>query len=76
MGTNRSRRVRLLAPALVVIAGALALSLLGESSGSAAAVPLSISVQGNHFVDGAGQTVRLLGVNHPSFEYACEYGYA
>ena len=24
----------------------------------------------------AGQTVRLLGVNHPSLEYACEQGYA
>jgi endoglucanase len=76
MGTNRSRRARLLLPALAVIASALALSLLGGTSGSAAAVPLSISVQGNHFVDGSGQTVRLLGVNHPSFEYACEYGYA
>ena len=39
-------------------------------------MPLSISIQGNHFVNGSGQTVRLLGVNHPSFEYACEQGYA
>jgi hypothetical protein len=44
MGTNRFRRMRLLLPALAVIAGALALSLLVASSGSAAAVPLSISV--------------------------------
>jgi endoglucanase len=76
MGTKRSRRIRVLLPALAVVAGALAFSLLGQSSGSAATVPLSIAVQGNHFVNGAGQTVRLLGVNHPSFEYACEYGYA
>jgi endoglucanase len=43
---------------------------------TAAAAPLSISVSGNHFVNGEGQTVRLVGVNHPSFEYACHYGYA
>jgi endoglucanase len=50
--------------------------MFAQAPGSAAATPLSISVSGNRFVDGAGQTVRLLGVNHPSFEYACEFGYA
>jgi hypothetical protein len=49
---------------------------MGAASGGAAGVPLSIKLQGNHFVDGSGKTVRLLGVNHPSFEYACEEGYA
>ena len=38
------------------------------------APPLSISVAGNHFVNGAGQTVRLLGVNREGTEYACEQG--
>ena len=36
--------------------------------------PLSISVVGNHFVNGAGQTIRLLGVNREGTEYACEQG--
>jgi hypothetical protein len=38
------------------------------------AAPLSISVVGNHFVNGAGQTIRLLGVNREGTEYACEQG--
>ena len=37
----------------------------------AAASTLSISVSGNHFVNGAGQTIRLLGVNRSGTEYAC-----
>ncbi len=40
-----------------------------------AATPLSIAVSGNHFVDGAGATVRLLGVDVPSTEYACDEGW-
>jgi endoglucanase len=60
--------------ALLALACALALGGLARS-GEAAAAPLSIRVDGNHFVNGAGQTVRLLGVNHASFEYACELGY-
>jgi endoglucanase len=76
MGQQPSRRARRLLPVLaVIIIGALG-ATLGAGIGSAGAVPLSISIQGNHFVDGAGQTVRLLGVNHPSLEYACEEGYA
>jgi endoglucanase len=62
--------------AVALAGGALLALTTGGSTGRAAAVPLSIAVQGNHFVNGAGQTVRLLGANHPSFEYACEYGYA
>ena len=37
--------------------------------------PLSIAVSGNHFVDGAGTTIRLLGVDAPSTEYACDQGW-
>ncbi len=41
-----------------------------------AASALSISVDGNHFINGEGKTVRLLGVDRTSPEYACYYGYA
>jgi endoglucanase len=64
--------LRVLVTALV---GAVCASL-GLGTGVAASATLSISVSGNHFVNGAGQTVRLLGVNHASFEYACVDGYA
>src|SRR5262249_55078585 len=36
---------------------------------------LTIKVQGNRLVNGAGQPVRLLGVNRSSFEYACAQGW-
>jgi hypothetical protein len=65
-----------LPPLVALVVAASLLLLIGNRSGSAASVPLSIAVQGNHFVNGAGQTVRLLGVDHPSLEYACEEGYA
>ncbi len=54
---------------------ALAVAMLAQTQGRAATVPLSIAIQGNHFVNGAGQTIRLLGVNHPSSEYACVDGF-
>ncbi len=63
-----SRSAKLVALGCVALACALA------QAGVAAAAPLSIKVDGNHFVNGAGQTVRLLGVNHPSFEYTCVQG--
>ncbi len=53
----------------------IAVSALIQAPSRAATVPLSISIQGNHFVNGAGQTIRLLGVNHPSSEYACVDGF-
>src|SRR5450759_5476401 len=34
----------------------------------------SISVVGNHFVDGNGATIRLLGVNRSGSEYMCTGG--
>ncbi|MEO9176706.1 MAG: cellulase family glycosylhydrolase [Gaiellales bacterium] len=70
------RRVRRLVSAAVLVSAALVAVLVGQASGRAATVPLSIAVQGNQFVNGAGQTVRLLGVDHASLEYACEEGYA
>jgi hypothetical protein len=54
---------------------ALALAATGASSSSTASA-LSIRVVGNHFVDGRNRTIRLLGVNRSSFEYACSSGYA
>lgn len=41
----------------------------------ASAAPLSISVVGNHFVNGEGQTIRLLGVDRTSSEYGCVDGF-
>ncbi|MGA2521574.1 MAG: glycoside hydrolase family 5 protein, partial [Acidimicrobiales bacterium] len=50
--------------------------LLGATDGTAKASPgLSIAISGNHFVNGSGQTVRLLGVDAPGTEYACEQGW-
>jgi hypothetical protein len=40
-----------------------------------AGTPFSITISGNHFVNGAGATVRLLGVDVPSTEYACDQGW-
>jgi endoglucanase len=42
----------------------------------AAAAPLAIRIVGNHFVDGNGQPVRLLGVNRSGTEYECISGKA
>lgn len=47
----------------------------GVPPAQAAGTALSISVVGNHFVDGTGRTVRLLGVNHTSAEYGCVDGF-
>jgi endoglucanase len=61
------------------LVAAAAATLLAASSASA----LDISVSGNHFVDGNGKVVRLIGVNRSGSEYACSgpdgeggFGYA
>jgi endoglucanase len=75
VGGMQLQRLRRALPATLAIALAIVLSaLLGPTTGRAGAVPLSISISGNHFVNGAGQTIRLLGVNHPSSEYDCVHG--
>jgi endoglucanase len=62
--------------AFVGIVCAIGGSLLGGSPSSAAtAPPLSIKIVGNHFVNGSGHTIRLLGVNHTSSEYGCVDGF-
>ncbi|HTU30540.1 MAG TPA: cellulase family glycosylhydrolase [Solirubrobacteraceae bacterium] len=50
-------------------------SLLAGASSRAAQTPLAISISGTHFVNGAGQTIQLRGVNVSSSEYACAEGY-
>jgi aryl-phospho-beta-D-glucosidase BglC (GH1 family) len=47
----------------------------GGSPAAAAKATLSLAIVGNHFVDGSGHTIRLLGVNHPSSEYGCVDGF-
>ncbi len=61
-------------PALLGVVLAALVSLLAQAP-TAAAAPLSIAISGNHFVNGSGQTIRLLGVDHPSSEYACVDGF-
>jgi endoglucanase len=68
-------RLRWLLPALLGITSLILAAVLGHTPSRAAAAPLSISISGNHFVNGAGQPIRLLGVNHQSFEYACVDGF-
>ena len=59
----------------VPVATALALALVPALPVvGAAPVALSIRVAGNHFVDGSGHPVRLLGVNRSGTEYMCMDG--
>ena len=75
MGSWLVRRRGWLTPALTGIAAVTVVSLLVGTAGNAASMPLSLSISGNHFVNGSGQTVRLLGVDHASAEYACVDGF-
>ncbi len=54
--------------------GLIALGLAGTAP-SLAGSGLSVGVSGNQLVDGNGHTLRLLGVNRSSFEYACAQGW-
>lgn len=69
--TGWARRLRVVAAAAVATSSAVILAVVPAHAGT----PLSIAVSGNHFVNGAGATVRLLGVNVPSTEYACDQGW-
>ena len=70
-GRRRTAPAFLLLPVLI----ALTLLLIATLPAIAAApAALSIRVVGNHFVDGGGQPVRLLGVNRSGSEYACMDG--
>ena len=49
---------------------------MAASQGHAgAASAVTVKVVGNHLVNGAGQTVRLLGVNRSGTEYGCAQGW-
>ena len=58
-----------------VAALALTTGVVVGATHASSATTLSIAVSGNHFVNGSGATVRLLGVNVPSTEYACDQGW-
>jgi Cellulase (glycosyl hydrolase family 5) len=75
MRSERLHRLRPQLPAFVAFAVAALVSLMAHAPASSAAASLSIAISGNHFVNGSGQTIRLLGVNHPSSEYACVDGF-
>jgi endoglucanase len=62
----------------LTLLGLLILTLATTVVGSSASLrePFAIRVSGNRLVDGQGRTVRLLGVNRSSFEFACSSGYA
>jgi hypothetical protein len=62
-------------PSSAASSSATSSSVATHSVGSAAAKHLSISIVGKHFVNGAGHTIRLLGVNHTSSEYGCVDGF-
>ncbi|MGH7750418.1 MAG: hypothetical protein ACREQ5_37445, partial [Candidatus Dormibacteria bacterium] len=62
------RRLLLAAPLLAgMVACAVAPGL--PSSAGAATGPVSVRVQGNHLVNAAGGTIRLLGVSRSGTEY-------
>jgi endoglucanase len=74
-----SRAIAMPAAALAGAALAFTLATVAGSRPALAttnpSVPLSIAIDGNHFVNGTGQTIRLLGVDRPGTEYACEEGW-
>jgi hypothetical protein len=60
----------------LAVAGIGAILALGAVPGvpAGATAPLAIRIVGNHFVDGSGRTVRLLGVNRSGTEDECMAG--
>ncbi len=67
-------RLRRVLAAVTVLSTASAL-VSAVPAGAAAKPRLSIRVVGNHFVNGAGHRVRLLGVDRTSAEYGCVDGF-
>jgi hypothetical protein len=68
------RRLTRSVRALPAVAYAVIVCAFAQAS-LASAAPLSIRVEGNRFVNGAGQTIRLLGVDRTSSEYGCVDGF-
>jgi endoglucanase len=74
------RRGLALAVAAEMVAAAVLLSSgVGQAASSVSAVvaptTVVVKVSGNHLIDGAGRTIRLLGVNRSGTEYACIQGW-
>lgn len=63
--------IRVFRASRVAVISALLLGGLALDGPVNAATPLSISVDGNHLVNGAGQIVQLLGVDRSGAEYEC-----
>jgi endoglucanase len=80
MRNRITRATTVLGAAVAGVALAFAVATVAGSRPALAStnpsVPLSIAIDGNHFVNGAGETIRLLGVDRPGTEYACEEGWA
>lgn len=71
-------RTRMTVAVAIALASSLGCLLSTESTavaGSADADGVSVSVQGNHLVDGSGHPLRLLGVDRSGTEYACAQGW-
>jgi endoglucanase len=80
MRNRITRAMTVLGAALAAVALAFTLATVAGSrpalASTSPSAPLSIAIDGNHFVNGSGQTIRLLGVDRPGTEYACEEGWA
>src|SRR5438034_7222765 len=77
LGSLSGRRRQ--APVFSFVLVCLLLSSLGGRAGVAASAQdspgaLSIRIVGNHFVDGGGRPMRMLGVNRSGTEYECMDG--
>jgi len=78
------RRRAVIAAAVGAVLGLLLLGLsllwlpaqteTARPNASPSAVALKVSVSGNHLVNGAGSTVRLLGANRSGTQYVCAEG--
>lgn len=62
---------------VTLLAGcALTAPATAQSARSAEAQPLSIKIEGRHFIDASGQPVRPVGVNYSGFEFAVAQGWS
>jgi len=75
--SSASALVRSVAAAATALSLALLslVAIVGGATGASAAVAPTVRVVGNQLVDGAGATVRLLGVNKSGGEFACAQGW-
>ncbi len=60
---------------LVLLFLSLAPPMPAPATAAPSPAPTGLRVQGNRIVNGAGETVRLLGVNRSGSEYACIQGW-